>query len=587
LEKWILRNPKHDFRRMSLTLGVNELICRILVNRGIKDNDTAKRYIDPCLNGLHDARTMKDLEKGVLIVKDKIETGKKIRIIGDYDVDGVISTFILYRALTSCGAAVDYVIPHRIFDGYGINNSIIEKANIDEVDTIITCDNGIAAIEQIKYAKELGITVIITDHHEVPFIEDSDSVKVPLIPEADAVIDIKQPDCQYPFKLLCGAGVAFKFIQVLYEEMGINKDEEAEFYEFLAIATVCDVVDLIGENRILVKNGLSVISNSSNIGLNELMHQTGIYGKDIGVYHLGFIIGPCINASGRLDCAIKGLKLLLCTDREEAACLANELYSLNTERKNMTLLGVEETVAAIESSDLKNDRVLVVYKPHIHESIAGIIAGKVREKYNAPTFILTDSEDGVKGSGRSIEEYNMFEGLLACKELLTRFGGHPMAAGFSLEPVNVDVLRRQLNELSLLTEEDLIPKVYIDARIPLDAINLSLAEQLKILEPYGKGNSKPLFAEKNIQVSRAAVVGANRNVLKLRLLSENRKYIDCIYFGSVQDFDEYMLEKFGEQELSKMYDGKLNSIRLDLVFNIDINEYMGNRSVQLILQYYR
>lgn len=586
MNKWILKNPKRDFKKMSQALGVSELICRILVNRCVNDYYDAKAFIEPNIDRLFDGRLMKDLEKGTLIIKDKIKNGKKIRIIGDYDVDGVISTYILFKALTRCGGKVDYVIPHRIYDGYGINNTIIENAKKDDVDTIITCDNGISAIEQIKYAKQLGITVIVTDHHDVPFVEDDNNNRIEVTPEADAVIDMKQTDCKYPFKLLCGAGVAFKFIQVLYQEMNIPKHEETEFYEFLAIATVCDVVDLTGENRILVKNGLKAIKNSNNIGLNALMEQTGIMGKDIGVYHLGFIIGPCINASGRLDCAIKGLELLLSDNRDEAVLKAQELHRLNTERKDMTLAGVEEAVATIENSDLKHDKVLVVYKPNIHESIAGIIAGKVREKYNVPTFILTDSENCVKGSGRSIDAYNMFEELQKCKELLTRFGGHPLAAGFSLEHDKVDVLRIQLNKYSTLTEDDLIPKVYIDAHIPVETVSLSLAEELKILEPYGKGNSKPLFADKNISVSRATVLGANKNVLKLRLLSNN-KYIDCIYFGHIADFEQYITDKFGEQELNKMYSGLANNVKLDLTFHIDINEYNGSRNVQLIMQNYR
>nr|WP_137698691.1 single-stranded-DNA-specific exonuclease RecJ [Ruminiclostridium herbifermentans] len=586
MEKWILKNPKRDFKKMSQSLGVSELICRILVNRCIDDYETAKRFIQPDIEGLYDGRLMKDLEKGTLIIKDKIAGNKKIRIIGDYDVDGVISTYILYKALNRCGAKVDYVIPHRIYDGYGINNSIIEIAKKDGIDTIITCDNGISALEQIKYAKELGITVIVTDHHDVPFIEDANLNRIQVTPEADAVIDMKQGDCEYPFKLLCGAGVAFKFIQVLYQYMNVPKHEEKYFYEFLAIATVCDVVDLTGENRILVKNGLEAIGNSKNIGLNALIEQTGIMGKEIGVYHLGFIIGPCINASGRLDCAIKGLELLLCDDREKAVQMAQELYSLNNERKNMTLAGVEEVVATVENSDLKNDRVLVVYRPDIHESIAGIIAGKIREKYNVPTFILTDSENCVKGSGRSIDAYNMFEELQKCKELLTKFGGHPLAAGFSLEPDKVDALRLKLNFCSTLTEDDLIARIYIDAQIPIDTVNLQLAEELKLLEPYGKGNSKPLFADKNISVIRASVLGANRNVLKLRLLSNNR-YTDCIYFGDIQEFDCYIKCKFGEQELNKMYSGQNNNVKLDMTFHIDVNEYNGNRNAQIIMQNYR
>lgn len=587
MEKWILKNPKNDFKKMSEALGVSELICRILVNRGISDLETAANFIKAGDGGLYPYSLMKDLEKGVGIAADKIRAGKKIRIIGDYDVDGVISTYILYKALAACGAEVDFTIPHRIFDGYGINNGIIEKAKEDGIDTVITCDNGISAIEQVKYAGELGLTVIITDHHEVPFTEDAEGGRTQLLPPAHAVIDPKQAGCPYPFKLLCGAGVAFKFIQALYRKMGIPEGEEAAFYEFVAIATVCDVVDLTGENRIFVKKGLSDINESKNVGLKALMKQTGILGKEIGVYHLGFILGPCINASGRLDWAEKGLKLLLCTDQQEAGRLAAQLHELNNERKAMTLSGVEETVAAIEGSSLKEDKVLVVYKPHIHESIAGIIAGKIRERYNVPTFIITDSENGVKGSGRSIEEYNMFEGLLKCRELLTRFGGHPMAAGLSLERDKLELLRQRLNEGAELTEEDLIPKVYIDARVPISGISLAMAQELAILEPYGKGNSKPLFAEKGIPVSRASVLGTDRKVLKLRLVSSGRQYMDCIYFGDIAAFDLYISEKYGTKELEGLYAGQTGNVRLDLIFYIDINEYNGSRNVQLILQHYR
>ncbi len=576
MQKWILRNPKFDFKKMSKELGISELLCRIIVNRGIKDIDDARKFIKSDSRGLYDPRQMKDLVKGVSIVKEKIKLNKKIRIIGDYDVDGVVSTYILYKALARCGAIVDYAIPHRILDGYGISNSLVENALNEGIDTIITCDNGIAAKEQIQFAKESGLTVIVTDHHDVP---DS-------IPEADAIIDNKQADCQYPFKLLCGAGVAFKFIQVLYQEMCIPREEESEFYEFVAIATVCDVVDLTDENRILVRKGLHVISDTKNIGLNALLQKTGILGKSIGVYHLGFIIGPCINASGRLDWAMKGLKLLLTNDQTEAEIMATELYELNNERKSMTVKGVEETIETIENSDLKGDKVLVVYKPEIHESIAGIIAGKVREKYNIPTFILTSGENCVKGSGRSIEEYNMFEELSKCRELFTKFGGHPMAAGFSLEADKVEVLRERINSITTLTDEDLIPKIYIDARIPLSAINLRTAEELNYLEPYGKGNSKPLFAEKDISIKRASVFGNERKVLKLRLQGGN-SFLDCIYFGNIEGFDQYVSQRFGEAELQNMYEGRVNKIKLDIIFNIDINEYNGYKNVQIVLQYYR
>ncbi|HEX2925763.1 MAG TPA: single-stranded-DNA-specific exonuclease RecJ [Ruminiclostridium sp.] len=586
MEKWILRNPKFDFKKMSERLGISELLCRIIVNRGIKDINQAEKFIQADISGLYNARQMKDLEKGVSITIEKIRGKKRIRIIGDYDVDGVVSTYILYKALARCGADVDYAIPHRILDGYGINDSIVEKAVADGIDTIITCDNGIAATDQIKYAKESGITVIVTDHHDVPFVEDSNSNKTHIIPAADAVIDMKQEDCPYPFKQLCGAGVAFKFIQVLYQEMGIPAAEEEEFYEFVAIATVCDVVDLTDENRIIVKRGLDAIVNTKNLGLNALLQQTGIIGKNIGVYHLGFILGPCINASGRLDWAMKGLKLLLSNDKQEAITIASELYELNNERKNMTVKGVEETIETIENSNLKSDKVLVVYKPDIHESIAGIIAGRVRERYNVPTFILTDGDNGVKGSGRSIEEYNMFEELLKCRELFTKFGGHPMAAGFSLEADKVDILRERINSLSTLTEEDIIPKIYIDARIPLSAVNLRIAEELSCLEPFGKGNSKPLFAEKDISIKRASVLGTERKVLKLRLQA-GYSSLDCIYFGSIEHFDKYISDKFGDEELKNIYSGRANKIKLDMIFNIDINEYNGNKNVQIVLQYFR
>lgn len=587
MEKWILKNPKNNFDEMSEILGVSKLLCRIMVNRGISDYSAAKSFICPETSDLYDGRMMADMVKGVDIIKKKINDKCSIRIIGDYDVDGVISTYVLYKALEKCGAKVDYTIPHRILDGYGINNSIIDKARAEGIDTIITCDNGISAIEQIKYAKDLGITVVVTDHHEVPFVEDQLKERLHILPEADAVIDIKRTDCSYPFKLLCGAGIAFKFIQVLYRELGIPDKYWEEFYEFVAIATVCDVVDLVGENRILVKKGLSVINKTKNPGLKALMQQTGIYGKELGVYHLGFIIGPCINASGRLDWAEKGLKLLLSRSKEEAEILALELHNLNNERKAMTLAGIEETVATIESTDLKEDKILVVYKPDIHESIAGIIAGRIRERYNVPTFIITDAENGVKGSGRSIEEYNMFEGLLKCKHLLTRFGGHPMAAGLSLDRDNLEQLRRQLNETAALTEEDLVPKIYIDAHIPLSHIDLKIAEDLSLLEPYGKGNSKPLFADKSIAVTRATVLGEKRNVLRLRLLTEGRRYMDCIYFGDICEFDEYITGKFGERALAGLYSGTPGGVTLDIIFNIDINEYNGTRSVQLVMQYYR
>ena len=587
LTKWILKNPKVDYENMSRTLGVSELICRVLVNRKIYEQIDAMAFISPELNMLYNPRLMKDLGKAADIIKDKITSGKKIRIVGDYDVDGVISTYILMEALTHCGAVVDYDIPHRVHDGYGINVSIVEKAYKDGIDTIITCDNGIAAIDQIKHAKQLGMTVIVTDHHEVPFVVCEDGSRCHVIPDADAVVDCKQTDCNYPFKLLCGAAVAFKLVQALFEEFQISKDIEERLYEMVAIATVCDVVDLVSENRIFVKKGLKTLSNTKNPGLLALLMETGIHDKELSVYHLGFIIGPCINASGRLECARKGLEMLLCKNIDDAIPLARELAQLNAERKSMTQEGIEEVCAAIENTDIKNDKVFIIYNKNIHESIAGIIAGKIREKYNVPTLVLTDSENGVKGSGRSIEEYNMFEELLACRDLLDKFGGHPMAAGLSLPYENIELLRRAMNENTVLTEDDLVPKLYIDAQVPIETISLSMAQEISILEPYGKGNSKPVFADKNVAVTRATVIGANKNVLKLKLSKKTGKSIDAIYFGNIEDFDNYIATKFGENEKNLMYEGKINNVVLDLAFNIDINQYNNMKSVQLVLQNFR
>ena len=444
-ERWFIKNRKADYKSMSLKYGISELMSKLIINRDIFEDEIIKSYVTPEFNKLHNPREMKDLELAVNILKEKIITNKKIRIIGDYDVDGVISVYMLYTALKKCNANVDYEIPDRIKDGYGINEKIIKEAKDDGVDTILTCDNGISAIDQIKYAKELGLTVIVTDHHDIPFVEDENNKKIFLQSDADAILNPKQKDCNYKFKSLCGAGVAFKLIEVLYEEFNIDKEECYKLIEFLAIATVCDVVDLIDENRIFVKKGLEKINNTTNLGLGELIRENEIQDKTISVYHLGFIIGPCINASGRLDNAKKGLRLLLADEEDEAVHLAKELVKLNAERKDMTMKGVEDAIEIIEGTEIINDKVLVVYLPHIHESLAGIIAGRIRERYNAPTLILTNGEEFAKGSGRSIEEYNMFEKLLECKELLEKFGGHPMAAGLSIKEENIDNIRKKLN----------------------------------------------------------------------------------------------------------------------------------------------
>lgn len=586
-ERWFIKNRKADYKSMSLKYGISELMSKLIINRDIFEDEIIKSYVTPEFNKLHNPREMKDLELAVNILKEKIITNKKIRIIGDYDVDGVISVYMLYTALKKCNANVDYEIPDRIKDGYGINEKIIKEAKDDGVDIILTCDNGISAIDQIKYAKELGLTVIVTDHHDIPFAEDENNKKIFLQSDADAILNPKQKDCNYKFKSLCGAGVAFKLIEVLYEEFNIDKEECYKLIEFLAIATVCDVVDLIDENRIFVKKGLEKINNTTNLGLGELIRENEIQDKTISVYHLGFIIGPCINASGRLDNAKKGLRLLLADEEDEAVHLAKELVKLNAERKDMTMKGVEDAIEIIEGTEIINDKVLVVYLPDIHESLAGIIAGRIRERYNAPTLIITKGEEFAKGSGRSIEEYNMFEKLLECKELLEKFGGHPMAAGLSIKEENIDKLREKLNENSMLKDEDLIKKIKIDCVLPLDQINFRVIEDLEKLEPFGKGNEKALFGIKDVNVIKAQILGKNRNVLKLKLKSNSDKIFDGIYFGDIEEFEQTVCDKYNSEELSKLYDGIFNDVKLDFVFYPNINEYNGNVSIQIVIQNYR
>lgn len=581
-EKWLLRNKKVDLKAMSEKYKISQLLCKLMVNRDIIDENIINSYINPVYKYLHSPKTMKDVVIAVDIIKRKIQENKKIRIIGDYDVDGIISVFILYTALKKCGANVDYEIPDRIKDGYGINENIVKVAYDEGVDTIITCDNGISAIDQIQYAKDLGLTVIVTDHHDVPFIEE-DGVRTFLSSQADAIINPKQIECEYKFKSICGAGVAFKLMEALYEEIGMDKEECYKLIEFVAIATVCDVVDLIDENRIFVKNGLEMLNNSKNIGINALKKACGLEDKEITAYHLGFVIGPCLNASGRLDSAKKGLELLLMEDDEEAKNLAQEIVDLNDARKNMTKEGVDRAINIIDITDINNDNILVVYIPDIHESLAGIVAGRVKEKYNKPTIILTKSEEGVKGSARSIEEYNMFEGLLACKELLDKFGGHPMAAGLSLQEDKVDELRIALNNKCELTDEDLTRKIMIDSSLPLEYLNLHLIEELNVLEPFGKGNAKPVFGVRDAKITRAMLLGKDKNVLKLKLLTNNDITIDAMIFNDLENFESKIIEKYGNEELDNLYNKSNNNISMDFTFYPSINEWNGNKSIQIVV----
>ncbi|MDO5292242.1 MAG: single-stranded-DNA-specific exonuclease RecJ [bacterium] len=589
MEKWFLKNKKANYKVIAQTFGISEILAKLVVNRDIKSNEELKAYLNPSMTHLHKPELMKGMKEACEILKDKIADGSRIRIVGDYDVDGVMSTYILYTGLSKCGANVDFEIPERIKDGYGINISIIDAAIADGIDTIITCDNGIAAIEQVKHAKEKGLTVIITDHHDIPFVEGEDGKRTFLLPEADAVVNPKQHDCNYPFEGICGGVVAYKLVEYLYSVMGVPSSAMDELLEFAAIATVCDVMDLVNENRDIVFYGLDKINKTTNLGLQALIDATGITGKKIAVYHLGFVIGPCINASGRLESAKLALQLFLSKDKEFAKALAKELKELNDDRKEMTINGVEEAILKIEESENQDDKVLVVYLPSCHESLAGIIAGRLKERYHKPTIVLTKAHEGVKGSARSIEEYNMFEELTKCKDLLTKFGGHPMAAGLSLAEEDIDNLRNRLNECTTLTEDEMIPKVSIDMQLPLPEINYKLIHEIGLLEPYGKGNTKPLFALRNVHVIKANVIGKNKNVLKMTVVDDDHvsARFTAMIFSNVDGFEETVIRKYGEDGLRALYGGFASPVYLDLVFYPDINEYNGVQTIQLMIQNYR
>lgn len=559
-----------DFKGIGERFGIDQVTARIIRNRDVIGEKAIEKYLHGSRKDFYSPWLLKDMEKAVAILQEKIENRNRIRIIGDYDIDGVMSTYILLESLRGLGCDVDMMIPNRITDGYGINEHLIEQAWQEGRDTIITCDNGIAAVTQIRKAKDLGMTVIVTDHHEVPF-EDLEGERKEILPPADAIVNPKQKACSYPFAGLCGAVVAMKVIEALYEKMAPEVDLVDKMLPFAGIATIGDVMDLQDENRILVKEGLQRLHHTTNLGLQELIRVNNLEPENISPYHIGFILGPCLNASGRLDTAKRALQLLLADSREEAAVLAGDLKNLNESRKEMTAQGLEKAIEQVESTSMMEDMVLVVFLPECHESLAGIIAGRLRERYHKPSFVLTRGEEGVKGSGRSIESYSMYEKLCECKEYLTKFGGHPMAAGLSLEEENVERFRRKLNEQSGLTEEDLVEKVTIDVPMPIHYIRKDLVQELSLLEPFGKGNEKPLFAQKNLWVSQMRVFGKNRNVVKMRLTDENGYPMDGVYFGNGDEFAE---EGRGKRKIS-------------IVYYPDINMYQGRESLQVIIRHYQ
>ena len=559
MEKWMVYNKKADFQKIGSEFGIDPVIARLIRNRDIQDMKEIRSYLYGTLAEIPSPWKMKDMERAVQILQKKITQKKKIRIIGGYDIDGVTATCILLKGLKRLNANVDTYIPDRVKDGYGMHEQLIDKALEDGIDTILTCDNGIAAAAEIEYAKKEGLTVIVTDHHDIPF-RDTEDGRIWIIPKADAVVNPKQNDCLYPNKNICGAVVAWKLIWALYERLGIDSDEIWDFLELAAIATVGDVMDLQGENRIIVKEGLKKLSSTSFEGLKALICVNNLEGAEITAYHVGFVIDPCINASGRLDTAARSLELLL----------ADNMEDLNQSRKAMTEQGKGQAIQSIEENNLGKDRVLVVYLPDCHESLAGIIAGRIREAYNKPVFVLTKGSDGVKGSGRSIEAYSMYEELVKCSDLLMQFGGHPMAAGLSMEEKNVELFRRRLNDNCTLTEQDLIPKIMIDVPMPISYLSKKLTEQLKVLEPFGKGNSKPLFAQKNLRAVGIRVFGRNRNVAKMLLIDGNGIKMDAVYFGEAQEFVDFV----------QAHD------TISVTYYPEINVFQGRENLQVVIKNY-
>ena len=569
MEKWVVAAKKADFNQIGQQFHIDPVIARLIRNRDVVGEEKIREYLLGTVEEIPSPWLMKDMEKAVDILERKIQQQAKIRIIGDYDIDGVTSTYILLKGLTRIGANVDTYIPDRVADGYGIHEHLIDRVGEDGIDTIVTCDNGIAATAEIQMAKDKGMTVIVTDHHEIPYREENGERQV-ILPPADAILNPKQYDCPYPNKNLCGAVVAFKYITALYERFGVPEKELEDYYELAAIATVGDVMDLQGENRILVKEGLRRLKETKNPGLQELIRANALEDAKITAYHIGFVLGPCINASGRLDTAARSLQLLNAQTIEEAAKLAGDLTALNQSRKALTEKGKEEAIRLIETTDLKNDRVLVVYLPDCHESLAGIIAGRLREKYHKPAFVLTRGETSAKGSGRSIESYSMYEELVKCADLMVQFGGHPMAAGLSIKEENIEAFRRQLNENCTLTEENLRPKIVIDVPMPVSYITKELVEQISLLEPFGKGNTKPVFAQKGLRVLDSSILGKNKNVVKVKLLDPQGVPMEGIYFGEAEEFAGFLKE----------HD------TIAVTYYPEINRFRGKESLQIIIQNY-
>ena len=586
MENWVLLRKGADFQHISEKFHISPRVASLIRNRDVIGDDAIEKYLNGTIADLYDGMLMKDMDKAVAVLGEKIKENAKIRIIGDYDIDGIQSTYILLEGFRMLGADVDSDIPDRMKDGYGLNRNLIDRALEAGVDTIITCDNGIAAAEEIAYAKSMGMTIVVTDHHEVPYTEIGAGRRY-ILPEADAVVDPKQEDCTYPFKGLCGAAVAYKLVEALMEAMGKDAEDADYLMENVAIATIGDVMDLVDENRIFVKQGLDMLKRTENLGLKALMGCTGVNVDKLSPYHIGFVIGPCMNASGRLDTAKRALELLEAKKVAEADLLAGDLKALNDSRKDMTAQAVEEAFIQVENSELKDADVLVVYLPECHESLAGIVAGRIREKYYRPVFVLTKGAEGLKGSGRSIETWHMYEGLNRVKHLLSKFGGHKMAAGLSMPEENLEQFRKEINEKSGITPEDLNEKIAIDMQLPFECVNEKFIGELAVLEPFGKGNARPVFAERQVQVESARILGKNKNVLKLQVKDLHGTRMDAMYFGDVNTFVEYVREKFGDIACECLLRGHGHGIVMAFTYYPDINEYQGVRTPQIVIQNYK
>ena len=571
MERWVLLRKGADFEAISKKFHISPRLASLIRNRDVIGDEAINQYLNGTIAELYDGMQMKGMPQAVEILTEKIRDREKIRVIGDYDCDGINATYILLEGLEKLGAKVDSDIPDRIKDGYGLNQHLIDRAHEDGIDTIITCDNGIAAAKEIEYGKALGMTIIVTDHHEVPYKENEAGRRY-ILPPADAVVDPRQEGCEYPFKGLCGAAVAYKLVEALCEANGQDVADLDYLLENVAIATVADVMDLTEENRILVKQGLEMLKRTSNLGLRALIQCIGLEGKKIQAYHIGFILAPCLNASGKLDTAKRALALLRAKTGREADMLAGDLKALNESRRDMTDRVVDEAMAKVEQTDIRGDKVIVIYLPDCHESLAGLVAGRVRENYYRPVFVLTDSEDGVKGSGRSIESYSMYEELTGCGDLLTKFGGHPMAAGLSLDKENVEKFKRRLNDQCTLSEEELTEKVVIDMELPFAAITEHFIEEPEYMEPFGKGNTKPVFAARGVFMQHVKIIGKNKNVAKATAIDAAGNRMEAICFYDAQEFAE-RCEK--------------NNGKMSITFYPGINEFRGERQIQIVITHYR